>query len=283
MSRGGTAVRGLAGKVAVVTGAVRPPGIGRATARRLAAEGVDLALVDAPAGGEPDADSDAVTPGALDALADEVRALGRRAVVIETDLTDGAAAAAVVARTVESLGRLDLCCHLAGGTGPGLGTGALLEVDPAAWARCLEANLVAPWLVARACAGQMVRQGDGGSIVVQSSWAVRAAPARYGAFAAARAGLGRLVEVLAAELAGSGIRVNAVLPLGVAPATAPNPGLADLVRHDGEDLDAWVRRTIPLGRLQAAEETAAVVTFLCSDEASFVSGQAIATSGGAVR
>jgi len=276
-------MRGLAGRVAFVTGAVRPPGIGRATALRLAAEGAELALVDAPAGGLADADSDAVAPGALDALAEEVRALGRRALTIEAGLTDDDAVGAAVERTLATFGRLELCCHLGGGTGPSLGTGPLLEIEPTAWARCLETNLVAPWLVARACAAPMVRQGGGGAIVVLSSWAVRSAPAGYGAFAAARAGLGRLVEVLAVELAGAGIRVNAVAPLGVAPTTAPNPGLAELVARDGDDLDDWIRRTIPLGRLQDPAETAAVIAFLCSDDASFVSGQVLASAGGALR
>jgi NAD(P)-dependent dehydrogenase (short-subunit alcohol dehydrogenase family) len=282
-------MRGIEGKVAFVTGAVRQPGMGRQTALRLAEEGADVVCVDAPATVDAERSaqhSDTVTAGALDQLADDICALGRRALAIEVDLTDEEAVARAVDGAVSELGRIDFCCHLAGGTGPELGTGPLLDIDEAAFDRCLAANLVSPWLVAQACAAAMVRQGEGGSIVLLSSFAARNTPERYGAFSAARAGIIRLVEVLGQELATAGIRANAVLPLGVspdAPGAATNPGLDDLLRSRGQDIEQFVAREVPLGRLQAASETASVVAFLCSDDASFVSGQAIAVSGGAVR
>lgn len=276
-------MRGLHGKVALVTGAARPPGLGHATALRLAAEGADVVCVDAPPGGDADADSDAVAPGALDQLAKEISGMGRRAIALASDLSDEAAVDAVVAGAVDELGRIDVCCHLGGGTGPRLGTGPLVEIDEAAWDRCMTANLVTPWLVARACAVQMVAQGTGGAITLLSSYAVRNTPEGFGAFSAARAGVVRLVEVLAVELAAAGVRANAVLPLGVEPTDVPNPGLEQLLRDRGESREHWARRAIPMGRLQAADETAAVFAFLSSDDASFVSGQAVNVAGGAVR
>jgi NAD(P)-dependent dehydrogenase (short-subunit alcohol dehydrogenase family) len=279
-----SAVEGLAGKVAVVTGAARPPGLGRATALRLAAEGAHVVCVDTlPTHAHAIDESNTIAPGSLEQVAREVRARGRRALAIEADLADTGAIADVIDRAVGELGRVDICAHLGGGTGPRLATGPLLDIDEAAWDRCIATNLVSPWLVARACAAQMVRQGDGGSLTLLSSFAARTTPERYGAFSAARAGVVRLVEVLALELAGTGIRANAVLPLGVAPHAQPNPGLDDLRKAEGGSLDAWVQRHIPLNRLQEADETAAVFAFLASDEASFVSGQAISVSGGAVR
>jgi NAD(P)-dependent dehydrogenase (short-subunit alcohol dehydrogenase family) len=272
----------MEGKVAFVTGAVRAPGMGRATALRLARHGADVVCVDiAPDGGDPN-DSDNVADGALDALADEVRALGQRALTFELDLVDASAVQAAVDATVADFGRLDMCCHFAGGTGPSLGTGPLLSIDERAWDRCIDANLISAWIVAKACAEQMVRAGEG-SIVLLSSFAARNTPEGYGAFSAAREGVVRLVEVLGLELAASGVRANAVLPLGVAPHGQPNPGLDELATRTDGDIDGWVRRHIPLGRLQSPDEVAAVAAFLCSDDASFISGQAIAVSGGAIR
>lgn len=277
----------FAGKVALVTGAVRPPHMGRATALRLATEGADVVLVDAPAAGNAELDSDATEPGALEDLVAEIKALGRRALAIPVAHLGSAESAHLVEVIVDQFGQLDVVCHLGGGTGSRLGTGPLLEITDDAWGNCLDTNLFAPWFVAQAAVRQMRAHGEGGSIVLLSSYAVRDHPARYGAFCAARTGVVRLAEVLAQECAADGIRVNTVLPLGVAPDSAPNPGLADLVRHSGVDrsgVDAstWARERIPMGRMQDPAETAAAFAFLASDDASFISGQALAVAGGAV-
>jgi NAD(P)-dependent dehydrogenase (short-subunit alcohol dehydrogenase family) len=271
----------LSGKVALVTGAARAPGMGRATALRLARDGADVVCVDQAAGDTDERESDGVVPGVLDSVAAEIRELGRRSITFELDPTDASAVQNAVDSTVTEFGRLDACCHFAGGTGPGLATGPLLDIDERAWDRCLDINLISAWLVAKSAAQAMVRGGNGGAIVVLSSFAARSTPEGYGAFAAARAGVVRLVEVLALELAASGIRANAVLPLGVV-SDQPNPGLAELASRDG-GLDEWVARSIPAGRLQSPDEVASVASFLCGGDASFVSGQAIAVSGGALR
>jgi NAD(P)-dependent dehydrogenase (short-subunit alcohol dehydrogenase family) len=276
-------LHGLEGKAAFVTGAARAPGMGRATALRLAEEGADVVCVDSPATGNRDLDSDAVAPGELDALVTEIKAKGRRAIAIEANTTDEASIDPAVASAVEAFGRIDVCCHLGGGTGTRLGTGPLVEIDEHSWDQCMATNLIGPWLVARACAAQMVKQGSGGAITLLSSYAARNTPEGFGAFSSARVGVVRLVEVMATELAPANIRVNTVLPLGVEPSQAPNPGLSRLLDDRGQSKDAWVQQNIPLGRLQAADETAAVFAFLSSDDASFVSGQAINVSGGAVR
>jgi NAD(P)-dependent dehydrogenase (short-subunit alcohol dehydrogenase family) len=255
-------MRGIEGKVAFVTGAACPPEIGRAVARLLAAAGADVACVDrievpgeGEVGGLPD--SACATAEQLEAVAAEVRAHGRRAVVLD----------AAVARTVEQLGRIDLAVNVQGGLGAGLGWAPLVDLQPASWERSLDVNLTGAFHVTQACARQMLAQGGGGSIVLLSSFASLAAQSGTGAFAAAKAG----------------IRVNAVRPLGVDPSatSTENPFLQRTI-GDGPAPDrlAWAREHIALERFQRPEETASVILFLLSDEASFVTGEAVTVSGG---
>ena len=269
------------GKVAWVAGAARPPGIGRAVAIGLARLGADVACVDVVDDTAGSEQSFRVTRAALETTADAVRSEGRRALVLAVDVTDPDAVDASVATTVAELGRLDVGCNLSGGTGPALGNGPLVDLDPAGWHATLDANLTAAWLGARACARVMIEQGTGGAIVSLSSSAALVAEPDFGAFAAARAGLVRMTEGMARELGPSGIRVNAVCPLGVAPGVEGNPGLVAGATSGGRSLEDWARARIPLGRLQGPEETANVVLFLAGDGASFVSGQSILVAGGA--
>lgn len=271
------------GKVAWVAGAARPPGIGRAVAIQLARLGADVAcvdVVDEQAASDPK-QAYAVTAAALEETAAAVRAEGRRSVVIPVDLTDESAVAESVAGTVRDLGPIDVSCNLSGGTGPALGNGPLVDLDLAGWRAALDANLTTVWLGARACARQMIDHGAGGAIVNLSSSAGIAGSAGVGAFSAARAGVIRITEVLATELGPHGIRVNAVCPRGIAPGDLGNPGLLRSSTREAGDLDEWARTTIPLGRLQTADETADVVVFLASSAASFVTGQSIVVAGGA--
>jgi len=271
----------LTGKVAWVAGAARPPGIGRATAVALARAGADVACVDMVDDAAGTEQSFRVRLAALEATAEDVRAAGRRAVVYPVDLTDADAIDASVANTVAAFGRLDIGCNLSGGTGPAIGNGSLLDLAPEEWRAALDANVTAAFLGSRACARVMRERGSGGAIVQLSSSAALVAEPGFGAFAAARAALGRMTEGLARELGPSGIRVNAVCPMGVDPGTEGNPGLVAGATRGGRSLEDWARARIPLGRLQGPEETANVILFLASDLASFVSGQSILVAGGA--
>ncbi|HEY6318892.1 MAG TPA: SDR family NAD(P)-dependent oxidoreductase [Acidimicrobiia bacterium] len=270
------------GKVAWVAGAARRPGIGRAAAVQLAQRGADVACVDVVTPTPLEDLSYRVSREALDATAAAVEATGRRVLTQAVELTDPDAVEDSVSATVDAFGRIDVCCNLSGGTGPDLGNGSLLKLEPASWSAALDANLTAVWLGARACARRMVEQGDGGAIVSLSSSAGVIGEPGFGAFSAARGGVLRLTEVLATELAPHGIRANAVCPLGVSPAAGGgNPGLERGTAARRGTLDDWVRATIPLGRMQTPDETAAVIVFLASEAASFVSGQAITVAGGA--
>jgi NAD(P)-dependent dehydrogenase (short-subunit alcohol dehydrogenase family) len=275
-------VSDFAGRVAWVAGAARRPGIGRAAAVQLARRGADVACVDVVTDAPDERESYRVSRAALDGTAAAVEAEGRRALRLPVEVTDVDAVEASVAATVGALGRVDVCCNLSGGTGPALGNGSLLSLAPGSWAAAIDANLTAVWLGARACARHMIERGEGGTIVSLSSSAGVIGEPGFGAFSAARGGVLRLTEVLATELAPHGIRANAVCPLGVSPELGGgNPGLERGTGTRRGSLDDWVQATIPLGRMQHPDETAAVIVFLASDAASFVSGQAITVAGGA--
>jgi NAD(P)-dependent dehydrogenase (short-subunit alcohol dehydrogenase family) len=272
---------GLNGKVALVTGAARRRSIGRATALRLAREGADVACLDIarpyrefPGYGVASADE-------LDEVVGEIERLGRRALALRADVSSWDEVHAAVARTHETFGRLDVCCNVAGGAGAGMGAGPLLQIAEAEWDRVLDVNLKGTWIVSRACAERMLAGGRGGRIVNVSSQAGKRGFAMLGAYCAAKAGVILLTQVLALELGPSGITVNAVCPGTVD---------TDLLNKDKQfeqmvgilegDFQRWVSREIPLNRLQTPDEVAAAIAFLASDDAAYITGEAVNVSGG---
>jgi len=274
----------LAGKVALVAGCARPPGIGYATALRLARAGASVACVDAvgaipPEWGPEAYDSGFVAPALLDEVTAEVDAAGPgTAVAFATDQFDQRSWEVAASKTLARFGHIDICCSLMGTTGPHAGNGSLLDVSLESWQRCFDVNVTAPLLLSRACARSMITRGKGGAIVLLSSYAAVMAPVRSGAVGAARAAANMITAVLAAELAPHNIRVNAVMPLGVQSGDPrfPNPGLTGA----SGSTPPWIRSEIPMGRPQSSDETAAAVEFLCSDEASFISGVCLPVAGG---
>jgi NAD(P)-dependent dehydrogenase (short-subunit alcohol dehydrogenase family) len=276
-------VEDFGGRVVLVSGVARPPGIGRATALRLARAGATVACADVI--GEQVRDT-AVVPAVLfDQVVAEITAAaaGGGGDVLRLPHDEAAGSwPGLVDATVGAFGRIDICCVLNGVTGAAAGDGVLADVEEDAWRRSLELNLTGAWLLSRAAARAMIKAGRGGCIVHLSSEAALVAKAGVGAVGPARAAVNHLVAVLARELGGFGIRCNAVAPLCVEPTDLfPNPGLIALAECESGSLAEWVRGRIPLGRAQSADETAAVIAFLCSRDASYVSGVTIPVCGGA--
>lgn len=237
--------------VALVTGAAR--GIGLATAKRFLADGWHVALLDI----EPRLLDDAVA-----ALDDPDRTLA-----IHCDVSDAAAVAAAMAAVNSRFGRLDALVNNAG-----IAVFApLLETEDEDWNRVLAVNLTGPFLCTKAAASLMREHGGGAIVNITSISAVRASTLRS-AYGTSKAGLAHLTKQLAVELASLGIRVNAVAPGPVDTAMAKAVHSPE-IRADYHD-------AIPLNRYGLEEELAEAIYFLCSDRASYITGQVLAVDGG---
>jgi NAD(P)-dependent dehydrogenase (short-subunit alcohol dehydrogenase family) len=238
-------------KVALVTGAAR--GIGLAVAKRFLVEGWQVALLDI----------------ASDLLADSVGALATpdRTLALVCDVSNAKAVTAAFARLEQHFGRLDALVNNAG-----IAMFApLMETSDTDWNRVLEVNLTGPFLCTKA-AVPLLREQRGGAIVnITSISGLRASTLRS-AYGTSKAALAHLTKQLAVELAGLGIRVNGVAPGPVDTAMAKAVHSAE-IRADYHD-------AIPLNRYGLEEELAEAVFFLCSDRASYITGQILAVDGG---
>jgi NAD(P)-dependent dehydrogenase (short-subunit alcohol dehydrogenase family) len=239
--------------VAIVTGS--DSGIGRATAVALAGDGYDIGVTwhEDERGAE--------------ATADEVRAAGRRAEVRRLDLSRAAEGPPVIEALADALGGLDV---LVNNAGTGHST-PVLELEEETWRHVLEVDLTGPFLCAQAAARRMAAAGGGGRIVNVTSVHEHIPLAGSAAYCAAKGGLGLLTKVMALELAGDGITVNAVAPGEV---STPMTGQEDVDPHEQE------RPGSPLRRPGHAREIAALVAFICRGEAEFLTGESIVMDGG---
>lgn len=273
---------GISGKVALVTGAARPRSIGRSTARRLAAEGAKVACLDIARPYDEFPDYAVATSDDLDEIVAELQASGAEAVAVRADISDEQRVRDAVAEATHALGPIQLLANVAGGSGAGLGAAPLLAVPDQEFRRVLDVNLTGTFLVSRTCAERMIEHGEGGRIVNVSSQAGKIGWPLLGAYSAAKAGVIGLTQVMAKEWAPSGITVNAVCP-GTVDTDLLNPDnlfiqLMDASQPGG--FSQWVDREIPLGRLQHPDEVASAIAFLLSDDASYITGEAVNVSGG---
>jgi NAD(P)-dependent dehydrogenase (short-subunit alcohol dehydrogenase family) len=197
-------------------------------------------------------------------------------------VTDWDGVHAAVAQVEEQLGPVGLVANVAGGAGLGMGAGPLLAISEREFEQVVDLNLKGTWIVCRATAERMVATGTKGRIVNVSSQAGKRGFPMLGAYCAAKAGVILLTQVLAQELGPSGITVNAVCP-GTVDTNLLNPygGMVqtiDAIEPGG--FDAWMRREIPLGRLEHPDDVAAAIAMLCSDDGSYITGEAVNVSGG---
>jgi 3-oxoacyl-[acyl-carrier protein] reductase len=248
----------FAGRVAIVTGAAQ--GIGAATARLLAAEGASVAVVD-------------LSAEAAQAVVDEITGKGGAAAAVGCDVADQAAVEAMTDEVVGRFGKLDILVNNAGITRDNL----FFKMTAADWNAVLTVNLTSMFYCVQAAQKHMVK-AKYGKIVSLSS---RSALGNRGQanYAAAKAGVQGLTATLAIELGQFNINVNAVAPGYIA--TAMTAATANRVGSTPEEHQQFAAQRTPLGRVGQPEEVAAVIAFLASDEASYVSGQTLYVNGGA--
>ncbi len=266
---------GFEGKVALVTGAGRMRSIGRPIAVELARAGCDVVVTGTARPPEqfPEHERDVGWRG-IESVAEEIRALGRRALAATSDVSDPGAVEALAAQVIDELGRVDFVINNAGAA-RGSDRVPVVDLSLDDWHRVIETNLNGTFYMSRTFARRMIEQGDGGAIINISSIAGKILPANTAAYAASKAGIQALTASMAQEIGSQGIRVNAICP-----------GIVDTYRMDdvprGEVWDRMVKDRVPMGRAGTGEDIAWIAVYLCSEQGSWITGQSYNVDGGTV-
>jgi 3-oxoacyl-[acyl-carrier protein] reductase len=245
----------LSGKVALVTGSAR--GIGRAIALKLAEVGADIAVNDIPTAAEP-----------LEAVAGEIRALGRQALAITADVSMAADVNRLVEAVIGTYGRLDILVNNAGITRDQI----VMRMSDEDWDTVLNIDLKSAFLCARAALRPMLRQRWGRIVSIASVVGIigNAGQANY---ASAKAGVIALTRSIAKEVGSRGITANAIAPGFIETKMTE--------QLDEKQREALTQR-IPLGSLGTPRDVAEAVAFLASEEARYITGQVLGVDGGLV-
>lgn len=277
---------GMEGKVALVTGAGGMRGVGRATALKLASQGADLVITDVrrEAGDLPPAEV-RLEWNSIDTVAEEVRALGRQCLPVYTDLGYSEQIQQMVNEAVGRFGHIDILVNNARAI-IGRDKVPVTELEEDVWHHFLDINTTAVFLCTKFAGREMVRQGNGGRIINIASNASKQASAMGAAYSSSKFAVLGLTQASALDLAPHGITVNAVCPGPINTdrmsywerSQAQERGVsqedfrAQIVQQAGE--------STPLGRIAEAEDIASMVSFLSSEEANFITGQAYNVNGG---
>ena len=269
----------LNGKCALITGAGKRAGIGFAIARKLAACGANVILTDFVNRADEGNPLITATQAELTSLADGLaERFNVKALSVDVDVTQSDSIQLMVDALSEHFEHIHILCNNAG-TVFGV-PNAIHTYDDDAWMKTIDVNLHGVFRVSKAIVPLMIQTG--GSIINMASKAAKAPPLFNGAYAVAKAGVVMLTKVMARELAGSNIRVNAICP-GVIATDFTKWRFeleAQVLNSTEEARQAEMVGTIPLGRLGTTDEVANLVAFLASSESSYMTGQALNVTGG---
>ena len=250
----GTEIFSLEGKVAIVTGASR--GIGRSIALGFAEVGANVAVA-------------ARSADDLETLAKEIEALGRKALVVPTDVTDREALESLFEKTVKELGGLDILVNNAGGSNF---TSPLVTVKPKGWDKIRALNYDSVFHATQLGAQAMLASGGGSIIQIASVAGIQGAQG-LSFYSAAKGGVRLFTQAVAKELAGSNVRLNSIAPGWI------DTPLNEWMTSDEAALRE-AEKMIPMGRIGTPEEIVGAAIYLASDAASFVTGTTLVVDGG---
>lgn len=265
-------ISGLEDRVAVVTGAGRMRSIGRAIAVELARGGCDIVVTGT--GRSPDGypeEERAAGWRDIESVAEEVRALGRRALPIVSDVSDPDAVVRLADQVLAELGRVDFVINNAGAARAG-DRAAVVDVSPDVWRKVIDVNLNGTFYMSQVFGRKLMEQGEGGAIVNISSIGGKLMAPTTAAYAASKAGIHALTCAMSGEVGAHNIRVNAICP-----------GIIMTSRLDDLSQEQWagiIDSYIPLKRAGDPRDIASMVAYLCSDQGSWISGQLYSVDGG---
>ncbi|MCH7809229.1 MAG: SDR family oxidoreductase [Chloroflexi bacterium] len=254
----------LKDRVAIITGG--GSGIGQGVAGRFAKEGAKLMLVD-------------LNPAGLEETAAQVKDTGAEVETFEADVSVTEQVEAFFAKTVERFGRVDICINNAGIGNP---PAPLVLMTDEGFDRTIAVNLRGVFLCMRAAGRQMLQQGDGGRIISVASQAGKTGFAFLSPYCASKAGVILMSKAMAKEVGASKITVNVVCP-GTIDTPLLHGTLDPILEAQGVTLEEWALKSgspIALNRIGYPRDVANVITFLASDDADYMTGQAINISGG---
>ena len=225
----------------------------------------------------------------IESLVEEIEALGRRSLAVTADISNSGEVTAMVEKTVQEFGKIDILVNNAGILLKHVGVIPVVELSEEAWNKSIAVNLTGAFLMCKAVAKQMIKQGQGGKIINISSVAGKRGAAGNSWYSASKFGVHGLSQSLAHELAPHKINVNVVCPgltvtwgsLGQKIHDAMSQGLSE-EEAITEAYGARRLKRIPLGRAGTVEDVVNVVAFLASDESSYMTGQAINVAGGSM-